>query len=300
MGDATSAGNPLRQWPGSGELARIAKAHVAGLFEQLGFSSEPSPGAVDLRPFARFLAVSVAPRGRVSPVQPRGSLFTRYNTLFGEAQAEISAPGFQRRFALAHELAHRIADLYLETKYRESWRAEDFWRFTNHAASYLLIPDFTLRALPGEDWDEHFSIAWLESTHRKLRVPIACLLKRLDEAEREGALAVQNCAALIVADVSAKQRTNYAPRVLVSCVPRVWYLPSNKRLASLGAAHLPRLFWSAAPFTERTAEDEIALLAKNGWRPLSLQCSFRYKIYESGPQSSRVMLAVFSPHPSGQ
>jgi hypothetical protein len=204
----------------------------------------------------------------------------------------------RRRFTLAHELAHRVVELYLGPQVTEGIRGPRLRRLIDECASRILLPDSLLVLAAGaEAHSLELTIPWLDDMHRRVGVSISCLLKRLNDAAIESLVGLTNGAFLAAPDVSRRRQIDHAPRVVSSCVPCGWFIPANKRLSSLGLRSLPGLFWQAEPFEARAAEDTLTVSCnqKDGWRPFTLTAHFHYVIYQAEAGKRRCMLAVFSP-----
>jgi hypothetical protein len=53
---------------------------------------------------------------------------------------------------------------------------------------------------------------------RHVQAPMATVLKRIDDAVKEGRLRITNCAMLVCAGRSAKRNSHYAPRILAKYI----------------------------------------------------------------------------------
>ena len=134
-------------------------------------------------------------------------------------------------------------------------------------------------------------LPWLTATSRRLLISMSCLVARLQEAANDGLITLHNCAFIAASSVSAKRRTDYAPRIVTACTPPIWFIPHNKRLATLGLAYLSESFWTARPYVKMTAEDTIMVQMRDTWRRAKITRLFQYILYGKSP--SRVLLAVF-------
>lgn len=212
--------------------------------------------------------------------------------LFGDAEISVGTAGLRRRFIIAHEMAHQAARLYLASEETLRWSPQDWHTYCQEFAGRLILPDALLLGTVGTASPLHLTIAGLAALQRAFRVPMACLLKRLNDASTQGLLTLTNCAFLAAPGLSLRRQRDYAPRVVVSCMPREWFVPANKRLYTLGLLTLARAFWSAEPLVPGTLYDHLHIWHRRPWRQETLQLPFRYVIYPARP-GPRVMLAVF-------
>jgi len=136
------------------------------------------------------------------------------------------------------------------------------------------------------------TVPMLTYLNRRLQVSYSCLLKRINDLVTGGQVGVTNCALIAAPAVSAKYKTHYAPRVIVSCTPRRWFIPPNKRLASLGLAALLNLWDTAPAFKTGTAESEITMWSRETWRKTTTTQHFEYIFFVPRP-TVRVMLSAF-------
>jgi len=267
---------------------------------------------VRLSKLRKRLGVSEERRGvRVSP-SIHGSLWVNRAPLgfdAPEAGIEVAFSESQigrMRFTVAHELGHQYARLLLPPELTRAWSPVEIERFCDQFAAQVLVPDALLEeaistflidvSVPGSETRPRrlkLRIGDIEALYRRLRVPMATVLVRLQDLSLRKDLAVEFCALEVTASTSLARRENYGPRVLVSCTPTDWFLPANKRLSTLGFSNLAAQFWSAPTLVERVAYDRFAVFLRKGWRRLELEGEIRYKIYPASPQA-RVMLAVFS------
>lgn len=281
------------------ETYKLAKRLAYELLEEVGFQADATSRAVPLLKIAKRLNLPIIYREADSNLRPEGMLWNAMPaqpSLFGDVEAEIWAQGLRKRFALAHELGHRIVELRLMPDQTTDWTDQDWRDFLDIFAARLLLPDSLLTTLCPPDLPVKLSIPCIISAHQRFQVSISCLLKRLNDADSEGVLRLANCAFVAVPGVSAKQKTNYAPRVSVVCMPHEWFIPTNRRLSSLGLNYLAKCFWDADPFIESAAEDELEIFWRENWSRQLLKQLFRYIVYEL-PKAQRLMLVSFNgPH----
>ncbi|MBD0372151.1 MAG: hypothetical protein ICV60_15020 [Pyrinomonadaceae bacterium] len=280
-------------------IAKLAKRLASDLLKEAGINSE-APTPVPLQKIAKALDVPVVYREMDSPLRAEAVIWERtaaQPSLFGDVKAEIWGQGIQKRFALAHELSHRVAHLWLAKGQTESWTNKDWKDFLDEFAGHLLLPNSLLLSVVNPNTPLELTIQWIDLVHRQLRVSISCLLKRLNDADYEGILRLANGALVATPALSAKQKTNYAPRIQTICAPRQWFIPSNRRLSSLGLHSLSKLFWNADPFTIGIAEDKLIVLQRPDWQSISVNQTFHYVIYPIRSGEQKVMLATFrGPH----
>lgn len=276
-------------------VANLAKTLAANLLKEVGFNPQ-TLRPVPLQKIAKSLDVPVVYRESDSLLRPEAALWERTTpqpSLFGDVEAEIWAQGLQRRFALAHELAHRVAYLRLTTGQTQDWTNKNWKDFLDEFAGRLLLPNSLIVSVINPETPLELTIQLIDSVHRRLGVSISCFLKRLNDADCEGVLQLANGALMASPAVSAKQRTNYAPRILAICAPRQWFIPSNRRLSSLGLHSLSKLFWDADPFVIGVAEDKLMVLQRPNWQSVSINQTFHYVIYPLKSLKQKVMLATF-------
>jgi hypothetical protein len=173
-------------------------------------------------------------------------------------------------------------------------------QFCDEFAGRLILPDgLLLAALHAFSVDTalpfELTISLIDGLYRRVGAPMATVLKRLDDAIHEKGLRIRNCAMLVCAAFSAKRHSEFAPRIHTSCTPPEWFLPSNKRLSSLGMSNLNRAFWEAPLLKDGLAIDRFTVWLRQSWRKETVERTFRYRIY--GPPEDRpdrrVMLALF-------
>jgi hypothetical protein len=129
---------------------------------------------------------------------------------------------------------------------------------------------------------------------------MAVLLRRIDDMVKHGSLRLENCAMVVCAGLSAKQNSDFAPRILTCCSPQEWFFPANKRLVTLGMLNLNRAFFQAPALEEGIAVDRFSVVLREGWRREEMERPIRYIIYDGSKKTraNRTMLAVF-PGPNG-
>ena len=279
-----------------GNIVALAESMTSVAFASIPRnSSHSSP----LHRLARSLGVAVRWQQPELRWHSKGMLWDRLQlqpTLLGDVEAQVNIAGWPGRFVLAHELAHRIADLFLTAQQRESIRADDWEGLMDECAGRLVLPDHLLLAACPDGEPLEMTPAWINSVHHRLRVSMVCLLKRLNDLACKGALTLANCAFITAPAVSRKRRTHYDLRVITRCMPLGWFLPSNKRLSSLGLESLCAVFWRAEPFAENIAEDNVVISRRidGQWKRVPVRAPFRYVIYTASARTQRSMLATFS------
>lgn len=276
-------------------ISRLAKKLASDLLKETGVNAQTS-APIPLQKIAKALDVPVVYHELDSPLRPEAAIWERgaeQPSLFGDMRAEIWAQGLQKRFALAHELSHRVAHIWLAKGQTDAWTNKDWKDFLDEFAGHLLLPNSLLLSAINPNIPLELTIEWIDLVHRQLRVSISCLLKRLNDADYEGILRLANGALIATPALSSKQKTNYAPRIQTICAPRQWFIPSNRRLSSLGLHSLSKLFWNAAPFTIGIAEDKLIVLQRPDWQSVSINQTFHYVIYPLRSREQKVMLATF-------
>ncbi|HEX2897520.1 MAG TPA: ImmA/IrrE family metallo-endopeptidase [candidate division Zixibacteria bacterium] len=215
--------------------------------------------------------------------------------LFGEYEAAINTVGYGSRFVLAHELAHRVAMLFVGKREFDEWSEVQRRRFLDEFASRLILPNEVLINSVGQEKSSiALSIDWLDQAHRKLGVSLSCLLKRLNDAERERLIKLQNCSFTCFPSLSLQQRKNFALRTFSVCTPSRLFLPSNKRLSSIGLVNLDKLYWSEQGFRSGVVEDRIMFAIHHEvWKQLNVECLVKYRIFPSDRPDTRCLIAVF-------
>ena len=248
-------------------------------------------GAIRLYRIAKSLKLVV--RTRNDSAASEGSLWLNQlpqESLFGDFSAEIDGTSTRLRFTLAHEIAHRLITLYLSPQAQSDLSQASRESLANETASRLLVPDDVVRAFLDE-CDGHLHLDNLLKLHRRLRVSVSCLLKRISDIQREQKLSIHNVGLVAMADVSRKQRENYAPRIKTRCTPTFLYLPLNSRLESQGLSTLSRLFWQAPLFSRSFAEDTLDVWVRDLGRRGNFSTTVEYIVF-SAMKQRRIMLAI--------
>ena len=233
-----------------------------------------------------------------TPINEFGVLWEKQGSFFtgvdkpGDYVVEVRRTAFSGRFVLAHELAHRIVDKYMPSEQLASLDVRNLKLVVDDVASHILLPSELLLLALGPKREMTLELPLLVLFQRTLRVTLSCLIKRLSDLVEERQLVVRNCALVAAPAVSTKHKTNYAPRVVVSCTPKEWFLPPNKRLASLGLSSLLYLWNTVPPFKQSNAEDIISIWRRSDWRKITTSQRFDYIFYEP-EERRRVMLATF-------
>jgi len=210
----------------------------------------------------------------------------------GQSQYEmrIFSTGFRKRFTVAHELAHVVLyTRFADEDHKLSPDARE--RVADIAAGMILLPDTVLTAAFSGRSKLVVEIQLLETTADKLKVSLSVLVKRFGDASRSGLLKPENGA--FIADLSRSRKAGYnlAPRVSVWLLPVGWFLPSNKRLTTLGMQYLPSLFHSVELWKEQRTEDDLTLWRKDRreWHSMHVVLSFKCYLAEG---NVRKMLTV--------
>jgi hypothetical protein len=248
--------------------------------------------AVPLRQFAGFLNLRVVETP--TTLGPSGSLWHTQFDLFDEGEFDIRVrdSSSRRRFTVAHEIAHRIVEVYgaqhsLDATYSRNEQIVD------DVASRILLPDPLLLLAVDSGNQLELGVNFIMRLHKKLGVSVSCFLKRINDLVAENRINLRNSALLAWPASSAKHNRDYAPRVVVSCLPRGWYIPANKRLLTLGLKGMSQL-WDAAPtFTKGVAEDQITVWKRREWHPAKYGCTFEYIFFVLSDQRTRVLFTCF-------
>lgn len=254
--------------------------------------NQPAP----LAAIARHLNVTVTIEDRASPLFPDGALcpLTSGQLDLFQVEARIWSTGSRRRFTIAHELAHRAAELYLHPRETLNWDYRTWKTFLDLLASRLLLPDDLLLDAIRETPDR-ITLDWIQSTSSQLRVSISCMVTRLADAVRELDLPLSTCILVLANGVSAKRKTNYAPRIVSRCTPPTWFIPVNKRVSSLGMRALSEALTAGRLYSSAVLEDTIEMWSISERRKRLVRRDFNYVIFKLDADAGHIMLATFEP-----
>jgi hypothetical protein len=249
---------------------------------------------VPLRQIARNLGVEVEVRERNSQTRSAGALWEQEREqmgLFGDFSADIAGTSKRSRFTLAHEIGHRLVDLY--APHAGSIHGKTLENLVDEIASRLLLPDSLLLNVLKREEMKTLPIKWIQQSHTLLGVSLTCLIKRLNNLCWEERVDITNCIFVVTPTVSAKSRTTYAPRIQALCIPKSIFIPVNKRVESLGMKSALATFWNAPLYKEGRFEDTFMFWRRDDWTIHQVRDIFAYVVYET-VASSRLMLAVGS------
>jgi len=270
-----------------------AKALAEDILRNVGYDPKVAP-VVPLGACAKYLDAPIK-RVEGTRLKARGAVWATELVqagLFGDVEIEVARSGYSGRFTLAHELAHRAADIWLGAEETKGWSYGQWKVFLDGFAGQLLLPDVTLLhslVIPSGREIE-ISLELLKQLHMYFQVSFSCLIKRFSDLSTEGRLPVRNIILSAAAGVSTARRTGYAPRIIVASAPRVFFVPANTRLKSLGLAGLADLYWTGSAFVDSYLEDNCRVMSRSDWKERNLRCLFRYVIYEL-ENRRRIMLA---------
>lgn len=198
---------------------------------------------------------------------------------------------FRRRFTIAHEIAHVVLQSKFPTKLNEltdvNWESD----VIDAAAGMIILPDALLLKYFSPKYAHMLNIKILEEAGTKMHVSISTLIKRLGDLSRSDLVRITNGALFISLGRAKRSGKDFAPRIAVTCLPSSWYIPSNKRLSSLGAESLGLYFSTAELYKERESEDHLTLWRRSSWSTCKIKVLLSYKNY-STEHGQRVMLAV--------
>lgn len=282
----------------------LAGKLASELLAKIGFDGAAGQ-AVRLTRLRNLLYVN-RPKRDAHLSEREGALVSKPTRFLWDADLMLGPSSSKSRFTYAHELGHQAANLFVSEEILTSWAPDNVRRFCDEFASQLLVPDNLLtESLRLETCHAgthvELTVEKVEKLYRRLRVPMAVVVKRLSDITLTQRIRLMNCVIVVCANRSAKQKTHFAPRILTSCVPLAWFLPANKRLVSLGLKNLDRAFWENQILNEGLAVDNLTVWVRAGWRRESVERSIDYRIYpgEKGINSNRVMIAVF-PGPDNE
>jgi len=282
------------------ELKLLAKDLADRCLSEVHYQPE-NVRPVPLIPLRRLLHIKrVQHLTSISPRQGAVMPFSSQLPLLEEARILLGKSGITTRYTYAHELGHWAARLRLSQDIWSGWSMDQTRQFCDEFAGRLILPDgLLLAALHAFSIDTtlpfELTISLIDGLRRRVGAPMTTVLKRLDDAIREVGLRIRNCAMLVCATYSAKRHSEFAPRILTSCTPPEWFLPSNKRLSSLGMSNLNRAFWEAPLLKDGLAIDRFIVWPRHSWRKQTVERAIRYRIYgpAEGRPDRRVMLALF-------
>jgi Zn-dependent peptidase ImmA (M78 family) len=196
-----------------------------------------------------------------------------------------------RRYALAHELGHFLIhrqpmilapylDLIASSQLEE--------KLAHEFAGGLLVPTATLRRLLSSTSSHAASLTALETIAGQLGVSLPLLVKRAGEIPD---LAPNDWFSLTASTaLSAKRRSSYALRVQTRLLPKRFFLPLNRRLASVGLGRLVERFSTVEPFSEEAWSGDIVLTSRTNWRDIRVNYSGSFKKYVARSKYSYLAL----------
>jgi len=275
---------------------RDLRQHAKGMATQLLAAIRYDPKAnrnVPLGSCAAYLQTTVKarPPGQLRAHGVIWAVPRPQASLFGDYEIEISRAGYPARFTLAHELAHRTAQLWLTPEETESWGEAKYKVFLDAFAGYLLLPDDLLLshlALP-DTGPFYVTLNLLRALRDHLRVSYSCLIKRFSDLSLDKKINIGNCTLSASAAVSAGKKSNYAPRVIVASTPSDIFIPSNTRLRSLGLETLADLYWRGEPCSAGYCEQRYQFQSRSDWNLHEKNAMFHYVILMA-VQERRIMI----------
>ena len=211
-------------------------------------------------------------------------------------EMRIFGVGYRRRFTIAHELAHVVLHTKFTNEHRELG-VDARERVADAAAGMILLPDSVIAVTFSGKTPLVVGIPLLEATADKLKVSLSLLVKRLGDATRSGLIKSENGAFIVDLARSRKAGQNMAPRVRIWFLPLGWFLPSNKRLTSLGLQYLPSLFYSAGLYEEQGTEDDLTLWRKDRREWYSMHVKFSFKCYMAEGNARKMLTVIEPPFP---
>ncbi len=277
LGDPDLLRSPL---PQVAELLETTVLRTPDPRHPLRASVAPAPPP---RPTPRQMTLFECPE---TPPPQQLSLFNRPSLI------EIHTTEAAARFDLAHELAHVIYDSEIQLDYPVSDDRRRR-RLLDYVAALLLFPDALVARHFGAGDRLEPTLEEVLAASQQAAVPWPTMLIRLQEYIRgqEAHLAV---ALLLVQEAfTPRSRTNYAPRIEVACSPRLWSVPRNRRLTSIGLTNLDVAYRVAGPYLIRSCTDHILLRQRGGKTEERLPAAVDYFIVEATSTRPRRMLARF-------
>jgi len=214
---------------------------------------------------------------------------------FHQYEAEIYCPWAKGRFTFAHELSHVVLKEKFSSEREELTQAQ-VESVCNRAASRILLPDFLLVQMLGDGSSTRLTIETLETWSRRARVSFSTLVIRIDELLRQSVVRSANAALVISLTRSRRSGTHLAPRIVARCWPSQFFVPSNKRLATLGLTLLAERFCSTPLFVEDEVMETASIWNNLDRQKVNVSLMIKYKIYAWGNRSNatanRTMIAI--------
>lgn len=254
-------------------------------------------GRIDLDALAFRLGVEVVAEGPLRGVDgylTRDTTSTRRQpSLFEPSQvAHITASGTRMHFTVAHELAHVLIDQLPSAESTEALSHDEVERLADRIAAELVLPLSVVAACADEIWRDGLSLEWISDSARRLGVSLTALVARLSELVRSEQRILDSGVVVAMEGVSARQRLDYAPRLVASCLPVRFFLPHNKRLVSVGARRLDDLCRSAPPFDIISGEESLLMWNRALRTQEALIAEFRCQVLLAGAQRARLLVAT--------
>ncbi|MGI8923441.1 MAG: ImmA/IrrE family metallo-endopeptidase [Fimbriimonadales bacterium] len=145
------------------------------------------------------------------------------------------------RFSLAHELGHAALLRSSMVRIAPEPSPKDLRTICNSFAANLLVPDGVLGQL-GEGKVIELTSSWINQFAARCRVSFRCFLGRLADAETHGVVSLCNGAVVVIEGRGAKSRGELAPRLATVCLPKPWFIPSQRRISSVGMKSISERF----------------------------------------------------------
>ena len=271
------------------ELDRKAWSVSTSLLTQIKYAPEAFR-PVPIGRVAHALEIQIVESSQ-SPT--RGALWSTDRpqpSLFGDFVVTVWDQSAGRRFTLAHELAHRAADLFLASEEVATWTANDQRVFADQFASYLLLPDSLITESFGVGKRVRLDLGTLKRIQKVFGLSMSALAARLNHAARRKVIRLLDLVLVATAGVSLRQGLNYAPRVVSRCTPDPWYIPLNKRLESIGLTNLDRLYWTGSLYQDGIAEDSMSLWSRERHDMYHLTRTFQYILFQTA-SAQRILVA---------
>ena len=215
----------------------------------------------------------------------------RYLATYSDEQTGISL-----RFVMAHELAHVILKMPEFEKHGARLSTNDQERLCDIAAEHIMLPNEILfRAFPSKVVE--FSIDQLEGLRMSTKASITLIVRRLAALVKSRELIATNGCLVAMNAAARKSQQDYAPRICAACVPQCWYLPTNKRLKTLGLSPLENALGKAPLYVEQRASSKLDMWNTKSKRVMTVSSAFSFKCYLAGRrrygEPRRMLLSTF-------
>ncbi len=225
-------------------------------------------------------------------VEPDTIQYCFPNQVVPRFHTDISKPGAgfssRSRFTLAHELAHVVLESVLVER-AERVDAQTAERVCDRVAGIILFPKPLIADLLVQEESAEISLKAAADACRRARISLSVLISRLADTSEQGLIPLRSGLLLVTVGRSRKREVNLAPRILMGCLPRRWFLPFNKRLTTLGLEFLGKQFYKAPLYREGRYAGEIPLWDRNERRLRNIPARIEFICYKSsGPLANSI------------